>query len=151
MTPEIIRTTNLVRDATDLIQKVAREALAQRGVFRIALAGGNTPRPVYTELARSAEFPWKNILITFGDERCVPPDDEQSNFRMAKETLFAHVDIPEESILRMRGEIDPPEAAREYEQQLDALAGKSGEEIFRHDLILLGMGEDGHTASSRGL
>jgi 6-phosphogluconolactonase len=147
MSPEIIRTKNLVRDATDLILNTAHQALAQRGEFRIALAGGNTPRPVYTELATSGHLPWKDVLITFGDERCVPPDDEQSNFRMAKETLFSQADIPEKSILRMRGEIDPAEAAKEYEERLALLAKSRGEDVYRHDLILLGMGDDGHTAS----
>jgi 6-phosphogluconolactonase len=148
MSREIVRTKNFVRDAADLILEVAQQAIRQRGEFRLALSGGNTPRPVYAELARSRhDLPWSKILFTFGDERCVPPDDEQSNFRMAREALFAPANIPEESILRMRGELDPPVAAQEYEERLDALAKKTGEPIYRHDLILLGMGDDGHTAS----
>ncbi len=148
MTPEIVRTKNFVRDAADLILQVGRQAIAQRGEFRIALSGGNTPRPVYAELARAGlDLPWPQVLITFGDERCVPPDDEQSNFRMAREALFAPAHIPEKSILRMRGEIDPSEAAQEYEERIDALAAERGDDIYRHDLILLGLGEDGHTAS----
>ncbi len=147
MGPEIIRTKNFVRDAADLILQAARQSLAQRGEFRIALSGGNTPRAVYSEVAQARKISWQDVLFTFGDERCVPPDDEQSNFRMAKETLFDPAGIPDESILRLRGEIDPETAAREYEARLDALALKRGEEIYRHDLILLGLGEDGHTAS----
>src|SRR5207249_6680835 len=116
--------------------------------FRIALSGGNTPRPIYSEIARiGRDFPWERILITFGDERCVPPDDAQSNFRMARETLFVPAAIPQKSIMRMRGELDPQIAAQEYEDQLGFLATRRGEQIYRHDLILLGLGGDGHTAS----
>ena len=148
MNREIIRTKNFVRDAADLILEVARQALIQRGEFRLALSGGNTPRPVYTELARADhDLPWSKFVITFGDERCVPPDDAQSNFRMGREALFTPANIPEASILRMRGEIDPAVAAQEYEARLDALAAERGEPVYRHDLILLGMGDDGHTAS----
>jgi 6-phosphogluconolactonase len=148
MDREIIRTKDFVHDAAGLILGVGREALAQRGEFRIALSGGNTPRPVYVEVAKTGrDLPWNKVLITFGDERCVPPENEQSNYRMARESLFGPAAIPEGSILRMRGEIEPETAAREYEAQLDSLASARGEKIYRHDLILLGMGDDGHTAS----
>ncbi|HST31336.1 MAG TPA: 6-phosphogluconolactonase [Chthoniobacterales bacterium] len=145
---QIIRTKNFVADASNFIVDLAHKALAERNEFRIALSGGNTPRPVYSEVARVGhDFPWDRILITFGDERCVPPDDEQSNFRMARETLFVPAAIPEKSILRMRGEIDPKIAAQEYQDDVDLLATQRGEQIYQHDLILLGLGEDGHTAS----
>ena len=148
MPAEILRTRNFVRDAADFIRRRARQALAERGEFRIALSGGNTPRPVYAELAREGlDLPWSQIVITFGDERCVPPDDEQSNFRMAQETWFGPAGLPEKSVLRMRGEMEPEVAAREYENQLGARAREQSEKIYRHDLILLGLGEDGHTAS----
>src|SRR5213076_3331365 len=113
-----------------------------------ALSGGNTPRPIYSEIARiGRDLPWERILITFGDERCVPPDDPQSNFRMARENLFVPAAVPEKSIMRMRGEIDPQIATQEYEDQLNAIASRRGEPIYQHDLILLGLGDDGHTAS----
>jgi 6-phosphogluconolactonase len=148
MSREIVRTRNFVADAANFIVDIAHKALAERNEFRIALSGGNTPRPVYSELARiGRDLPWERILITFGDERCVPPDDEQSNFRMARETLFAPAGIPEKSIMRMRGEIDPQIAAQEYQDRLDLVAAQTGEQIYRHDLILLGLGDDGHTAS----
>jgi len=148
MSREIIRTKKFVVDAANFIVDLARKALAERNEFRIALSGGNTPRPVYSEIARIArDLPWERILITFGDERCVPPDEAQSNFRMASETLFAPAAIPEKSILRMRGEIEPQIAAEEYQDHLDLLAAQRGEPIYRHDLILLGLGDDGHTAS----
>lgn len=138
MKPEIIRTKNFVADAADFIVDLARKSLMERDQFRIALSGGNTPRPVYSEVARQ-KLPWEKVLFTFGDERCVPPEDEQSNYRMARESLFEPAGVPEKSILRMRGEIDPEVAAKEYGQQLAKGHG--------HDLILLGMGDDGHTAS----
>ena len=97
--------------------------------------------------ASARDLPWEKVRFTFGDERCVPPEDEQSNYRMARESLFEPFGIPERSILRMRGEIDPHLAAQEYEDQLNLLATQRGETIYRHDLILLGMGDDGHTAS----
>ena len=145
---EIIRSANFAADAADFIVAHAHKALGERNEFRIALSGGNTPRPVYAQLATVArDLPWKLFRITFGDERCVPPDDPQSNFRMARETLFVPAAVPETSIMRMQGEIDPQIAAQEYEEQLDVLAAQRGEPIYRHDLILLGLGEDGHTAS----
>ncbi len=145
---EVIRTNNFVAEAVALLLKEARAALAERREFRIALSGGNTPRPIYTEFGRTArDLPWEKVRFTFGDERCVPPEDEQSNYRMARETLFEPVGIPERSVLRLRGEIDPPLAAQEYEDQLKVIATQHGETIYRHDLILLGLGEDGHTAS----
>lgn len=146
--PQVLRTGAFVRDATEFILHEARVALAERGEFRIALSGGNTPRPVFQELARAGhDLPWEQIFVTFGDERCVPPDDEQSNYRMARESLFLPAAVPDRSIARMRGEIDPQLAAQEYQDQLDVLAAQKGETIYRHDLILLGLGDDGHTAS----
>ena len=147
-TPKIIRTKNFGADAADFILERAREAIGERNEFRIALSGGNTPRPVYARLAAVAnDLPWDLVRFTFGDERCVPPDDPESNFRMARETLLAPAGVPEKSILRMRGEIDPQIAAQEYQDQLDGIASERGESIYQHDLILLGLGDDGHTAS----
>ncbi|PYJ16433.1 MAG: 6-phosphogluconolactonase [Verrucomicrobia bacterium] len=146
--PQVIRTKNFVTDAADFILGEAQQALGERNEFRIALSGGNTPRPVYARLAAIGRgLPWDLIRITFGDERCVPPDDPESNFRMAWETLLAPAAVPEKSILRLRGEIDPQIAAQEYEDHLHVIATERGEPIYRHDLILLGLGDDGHTAS----
>jgi 6-phosphogluconolactonase len=148
MKREVIRSRNFVSDAAGFILQHARTALAERDQFRIALSGGNTPRPVYRELARiGRDLPWDRVFLTFGDERCVPPEDEQSNFRMARETLFLPANVPEKSIARMQGEIDPQVAAEKYQERLDLLAAQRDEMIYRHDLILLGMGDDGHTAS----
>lgn len=146
--PNVLRTTEFVRDATEFILQQARVALGERNEFRIALSGGNTPRPVFQALAQSGrDLLWERIFITFGDERCVPPEDPQSNYRMAQESLFIPAAVPDRSVARMRGEIDPQLAAQEYQDQLDVLAAQSGETIYRHDLILLGLGDDGHTAS----
>ena len=146
--PTVIRTKNFIADAAALILERAGKAIAERNKFRIALSGGNTPAPVYARIAAEArDFPWKRVRFTFGDERCVPPDEPQSNFRMARENLFVPAGVPEKSIMRMRGEIDPPTAAQEYEDRLNAIATNSGESIYQHDLILLGLGDDGHTAS----
>ena len=148
MKRDVVRSQDFVHDAAQFILTHARIALAEREQFRIALSGGNTPRPVYTEFARIArDLPWDRVHFTFGDERCVPPDDPQSNFRMARESLFVPGAVPEKSIARMRGEIDPQIAAQEYQDGLDLLATQRGEMIYRHDLILLGVGDDGHTAS----
>jgi 6-phosphogluconolactonase len=148
MAADVVRTKNFVADAANFIVDLAHKALAERNEFRIALSGGNTPRPVYSEIACiGGDLPWDRALITFGDERCVPPNDAQSNFRMARETLFVPAAMPEKSILRMHGEIDPQIAAQEYQDDVDLLATQRGEQIYRHDLILLGLGEDGHTAS----
>lgn len=148
MNREILRTSNFAQDAAEFILQEARSALGQRDEFRIALSGGNTPRPVYQQLARlGQELRWERVFVTFGDERCVPPDDEQSNYRMARESLLGAAAVPELSVARLRGEIEPALAAQEYEEQLDVLATQRGEMIYRHDLILLGLGDDGHTAS----
>jgi 6-phosphogluconolactonase len=148
MNREVIRSKNFAHDAAIFIFGQARAALAERAQFRIALSGGKTPRPVYAEFARiGRDLAWEQIHFTFGDERCVPPDDEQSNFRMANESLFLPAGVPDKSIARMRGEIEPELAAQEYQDHLDLLAAQAGELIYRHDLILLGLGDDGHTAS----
>jgi len=148
MGSHVIRTKNFADDAAHFILDRAHQALRERNEFRLALSGGNTPIPIYRRLAAIGhDLPWELTRITFGDERCVPPDDRQSNFRMARETLLAPAAVPEKSILRMRGEIDPQTAAQEYQDQLDLLATERSEPIYHHDLILLGLGDDGHTAS----
>jgi 6-phosphogluconolactonase len=147
-TPKLVHTQNFVAEAAELMLQSALGALAARGFFRLALSGGNTPRPVYAEFARlGRDLPWEKIQITFGDERCVPPDDEKSNYLMAKQSLLDAVPIPAGNVFRMHGESDPAAAARQYEQQLAAVAARLGEARYVHDLLLLGIGDDGHTAS----
>jgi 6-phosphogluconolactonase len=123
----------------------ARHAIDVRGSFCVALAGGSTPAGAYRLLATNAfdDLAWSKISFFFGDERCVPPDDDESNFKMANTTLFAPRAIAAGRIFRMQGEIDPTTAARTY---ADVLCGQLGA-LPRFDLIMLGMGPDGHTAS----
>src|SRR5215470_9603505 len=117
---KVIRTKDFVADAAAFILEKARKAIAERNEFRIALSGGKTPAPVYARIASGGrDFSWEPIRFTFSDERCVPPDDPESNFRMARENLFMHAAVPGKSIMRMRGEIDPQIAAKEYAQELD--------------------------------
>lgn len=145
---KITRTKDFVVDAAAFILEQARKAIAARNEFRIALSGGHTPAPVYAHIASAPrDFRWESVRFTFGDERCVPPDDPQSNFSMARENLFVPAAVPEKSIMRMRGEIDPQIAAQQYTKQLDAIAAGRGESMYQHDLVLLGLGDDGHTAS----
>ncbi len=144
MKPEIIRTPAFADDAARFIAQCAREAVDDYGHFRLALSGGNTPRAVYAALSL-LDCDWSKWILTFGDERCVPPDDPQSNYRMASES-FLLVTTPGE-VLRMRGEAPPEEAALDYEKAIRTLATRFGEERYVHDLILLGLGDDGHTAS----
>ncbi|MBV9452692.1 MAG: 6-phosphogluconolactonase [Rubrobacter sp.] len=121
----------------------AKRSIRENGCFAVALAGGSTPKAFYELLAaryRNA-LDWIGIHVFFSDERTVPPDHKDSNYRMAYEALLSRV--PVGSVHRMRGELDPPEAAVLYEKELTAFFG--GPPGF--DLVLLGVGEDGHTAS----
>lgn len=126
----------------------ATEAIATRGRFAVALAGGSTPRPVYERLAAAPyrdALDWSCVELFFGDERCVPPDDARSNYRMARETLIDAVAVPPECVHRMRGEDEPHAAARQYVGELHRVFGDGWPP--RLDLILLGLGANGHTAS----
>lgn len=148
MSARVIHAKDFVAEAVELIADSARIAIATHGVFRLGLSGGSTPEPVYAELARSAsELPWQKVQITFGDERCVPPDDIQSNYRMSRHALLDRVKIPDGNVFRMRGELPPAEAAADYEKRLRTLAERFKQRRYVHDLLLLGLGEDGHTAS----
>jgi 6-phosphogluconolactonase len=123
-------------------------AVAAHRLCRLALSGGNTPRAIHTELVRiGGDLPWNHVQITFGDERCVSPDHADSNYRMARESLLENVPIPAGNVFRIEGENDPATAARHYEARLAAVAARSGEARYVHELLLLGVGEDGHTAS----
>ncbi|HEY1867435.1 MAG TPA: 6-phosphogluconolactonase [Candidatus Cybelea sp.] len=136
----------LARALADLFVSVGRLAMADRGSFHVALAGGNTPRAAYALLAQEPwrdELSWSDVFIYFGDERCVPPDDEQSNYLMAKHAFLDSVGIPRANVHRIAGEVDPGHAANEYASLLRTVFGNAP----RLDLILLGIGPDGHTAS----
>ncbi len=138
----------LCRAAAQEFHQLAETAVAERGKFSVALSGGNTPRSVYSLLAEEhKELPWDRINIFFGDERHVPPTDADSNFRMANESLLSKVPIPESNVHRIRAELDPNSAAEDYENQLRKFFRLATGDWPRFDLILLGLGEDGHTAS----
>jgi 6-phosphogluconolactonase len=145
--------TSFARMAAEHIAALAGEAITTNGRFTIALSGGNTPRPVYALLATAElakQIDWASVQVFFGDERCVPPDHPESNYRMAKEALLDHVPLPPENVHRMRGEDDPTRAATEYGQELQRVFGgdpDGGPPPAGFDLILLGMGDNGHTAS----
>jgi 6-phosphogluconolactonase len=124
----------------------AEAAIGERDRFSVALAGGSTPKATYEVLTRdyADELDWSKVHVFFGDERTVPADHEDSNYRMAQRTLLSRV--PVGSVHRMRGELPPTEAAAAYEEELRGFFGTSDEPPSL-DLILLGIGEDGHTAS----
>ena len=126
----------------------AKRAVEQADRFLVVLSGGSTPRALYGRLTESPyreSVPWSRTYFAFGDERCVPPDDEASNYRMAHETLFGPLEIPGHRVLRMKGEQVPVDAARRYAVRLNDLFLNQPKRRF--DLILLGIGADGHTAS----
>lgn len=129
------------------IARAASDAVSDRGVFRVVLAGGSTPRALYRRLTRAPyrrSIRWDRVRFFWGDERCVPPDDGRSNYRMARESLLGPLGIPARRVFRMRGEDDPRQAARVCEQ---AIRREFSGRPARFDLVLLGLGEDGHTAS----
>jgi 6-phosphogluconolactonase len=140
----------LMSTAADLFVAVVAEAIAAQGRADVALSGGSTPRSLYRLLAMpgyAARVDWSRTGIWFGDERCVPPDDPESNYGMARDALLQHVAIPEANIHRMRGEMPPENAAQSYEDELHAAFHLTTGAPPRFDLIWLGLGADGHTAS----
>lgn len=125
----------------------ASDALSDRGIFRLALSGGSTPRVLFDTLVRpplSRRIDWRKARVFFVDERCVPPSNERSNYRLAKKHLLDPLRVPERNVFRMRGEEEPRRAARDYDRVLRAEFGRG---VPRFDLVLLGLGADGHTAS----
>jgi 6-phosphogluconolactonase len=133
--------------AVEFLQR-ARTAIQGSGRFTVALSGGSTPRNLYSLLATQSDVPWGQIRFFFSDERHVPPDSPDSNFRMANESLFSRAPIPQENIFRVPAEIpDADTAAQSYEQTLRQFFQLEEDDLPRFDLILLGLGPDGHTAS----
>jgi len=140
-------TSAQTKAAIDLFYTSARSAIEERGVFSVALSGGSTPKMLYAGLAepdRQEGVNWANIHLFFGDERHVPPDHPDSNFLMVNTTLFEKVSIPAENVHRVKTEMEPRMATFSYEDELRAFFS---DEWPRFDLVLLGMGNDGHTAS----
>src|SRR5437867_12130990 len=145
----------LMEAAAARFVSAAGAALRASGRFVVALAGGSTPKALYALLAGApwaGRVDWSRVHIFWGDERCVPPDDPASNYRMTREALLAHVPVSEQNVHRIRGEDDPHRAAAAYERVLrETFATPVGPPRpapgARFDLVLLGMGDNGHTAS----
>ena len=145
----------LARAAAERFVIAAERAIADHERFVVALSGGSTPRRMYELLAQeplALRVKWSRVQVVWGDERCVPPTDPESNFRMAREALLDHVPLPAGNVHRIHGEDDPAKAAAAYETTLrDLLRTPSGPPSFEPgrniDLVLLGLGENGHTAS----
>jgi 6-phosphogluconolactonase len=137
-----------IAGAAEFMAALAEESITARGRWTVALAGGGTPKPIYARLADAGyaqHIDWQRVHVFFGDERCVPPDDSRSNFRMAREALLDFVPLPAGNVHRMRGEDDPALAALAYELEIQRLFRSIAPPAF--DLICLGMGDNGHTAS----
>jgi len=153
------REVRILADANSIAQtaaaeflEAARQAVNEKGSFSVALAGGSTPKALYGLLATNpllqAKVPWSKIQFFFGDERHVPPNDEESNFRMAEEAMLGKAPVDAKQVHRIKGEKrNAAQAAEEYEQDLRASFRLQAGQFPRFDLVLLGMGPEGHTAS----
>jgi len=140
----------LFRAAADTFCAIGSQAIRESGRYTVALSGGSTPRGLHQELVTnfSEQLPWDKVFFFWGDERHVPPDFPESNFRMAKETLLSRLPIPAENIFRLPGELpDANQAASIYEQTMREFFRPAPGQFPRFDFILLGIGPDGHTVS----
>ncbi|MEO7971375.1 MAG: 6-phosphogluconolactonase [bacterium] len=134
--------------AADRFVDYSVASIAEHGSFAVALAGGSTPRRAYELLATDTfkgRVDWSLVHLFFGDERMVPPDSPESNYRMVNDALLARVALPPQNVHRIKGETTPHECAESYEAELKSFFGTTGWPRF--DLVLLGMGDDAHTAS----
>jgi 6-phosphogluconolactonase len=140
----------LARAMAEHILEAAQAAVATRGVARIAISGGNTPKRTFELLASEEQFelfPWDKLDLFWVDERSVPPDDHDSNYRMTREALLDRVPLAADRVFRIEGELEPEEAAARYESAIRNRFRLEGAELPTFDLVALGMGPDGHTAS----
>ncbi len=138
---------SLAAAAADRLVSLGSSAIVERGRFSVALAGGSTPRRMYALLATeryASSLDWLHVHFFWGDERCVPPDHPGSNYHMAREVLLDHLPVSEANVHRVRGELEPTAAAQLYAEDLQAFFGAPWPAF---DLVLLGLGNDGHTAS----
>ena len=151
-----VRTIDVLATAADLFHasaeefvRAGRHAIGAQGRFSVALSGGSTPRSLYSLLAsKQADFPWNRTFLFFGDERHVPPTDPESNYRMVEESLLSKVSIPPANVFRVKAENpDAAASAADYEAQIRSFFELKPNQFPRFDLILLGLGPDGHTAS----
>lgn len=142
----------LARHAAQYFTEMISEAVAARGRARVAISGGSTPKAAFELMASRSEpwrahMPWDRLELFWVDERCVPPDHADSNYRMTREALLDHAPLSPSQVHRMEGELPPEEGAARYESELRNAFRLEGAESPRFDLIALGMGPDGHTAS----
>ena len=139
----------VTRGAAELFAASVTAAIHARGEARVAISGGTTPQAVFALLAREYrdKIAWENLQVFWVDERCVPPTDKDSNFGRAKAAMLDRVPLPAANIHRMEGELDPEEAASRYEAEIRNTLRLEGAETPVFDLIVLGLGPDGHTAS----
>jgi 6-phosphogluconolactonase len=138
--------------SAQLFASRVEKAVASRGIARIAVSGGSTPQATFKLLADPAQpfgatVPWDKLQLFWVDERCVPPDSPESNYGVCRDLLLSKVPIPQSNVFRMEGELDPDEAASRYESTLRNVMRLEGAESPAFDLVILGMGPDGHTAS----
>jgi 6-phosphogluconolactonase len=141
---------HLFRAAAENFCRIGSQAIRDRGRFTVALSGGSTPRGLHEELVRdfSSQVPWQDVFFFWSDERHVPPSDSESNYRMANETLLSKLPIPSAHVFRIPAEMpDAGDAAQAYERTLHDFFRPAANSFPCFDLILLGMGPDGHTAS----
>jgi 6-phosphogluconolactonase len=144
MTPRVFSTPEaLATAAAESFNTLALEAVAARGRFTVALSGGSTPKIIYEHLAALEDVPWAKIHVFWGDERLVAPHDPRSNYAMANTALLDRVNLPSEHLHRVRGELEARAAVEDYARQLEEVFGT--DIVF--DLVHLGIGPDGHTAS----
>jgi len=142
----------LSRAAAEHFLETAQSAVAARGKARIAVSGGRTPKTTFELMANPADhylkdMPWEKLELDWVDERCVPPDHPDSNYRMTREAMLSKVPLKPEQVFRIEGEFPPDEAAARYESTIRGQFRLEGAEVPRFDVLALGMGDDGHTAS----
>ena len=142
----------LAAAAAAMFASVASQAAKARGLARVAISGGSTPKAMFSLLANRAEpyfaqVPWEKLQLFWVDERCVPPTHAESNYKMTNEAMLSHVPLPAAQVYRMEGELGPEVAASRYEAAIRTAFRLEGAETPTFDLVLLGMGDDGHTAS----
>lgn len=150
-TPDIRVVDDVAAAAAKYVETALRDTLADSDRVSLVLSGGTTPLALYERLAEVAGLSWERIHVFWGDERLVPPDDPGSNYAAAREALLRHVPLPEENVHRVKGELEPAAAVADYAEQLRSFAQQHDPGCPspwpRFDMVLLGLGADGHTAS----
>lgn len=139
----------LARGAANIFIESFEMAVAEHGFFSVVMSGGSTPARLYSLLAGEYRdrIDWRKVHFFWGDERCVPPTDSESNYNTAYQNLLSKIDVPHQNVHRMKGELPPIDAAQDYEEELISFFGLKGLNPPPFDLVLLGMGTDGHTLS----